>query len=199
MAKIYITTIFPKIALITAIIAVSFFGYNAFFLFPEQKMVIENLEREFKNHNGSAKIEDIYPLGNWDFVCVIPAHAYGRFTADKETLKIYFGSNYHFGWLTTPDPLSPFYGLGLSFLKNGTFVEFIKIPAAKLSFYREGRFFGLTGIRLKVPEHKIQNKRNDTLHFSDLNVSFLDESQKCYPRKTAYIQFRGYQQIFIGG
>lgn len=190
--------ILPWAALIMLILLLIASNYNAFFLLPEQKMVVRNLERELRIHNGNAKIQDIYPVGNWDTACVIPAYAYTTNPKHQDELKKYFGKNYHFSWFRTPDPMSMFYGIGLSFLKDEELINFVQIPSMRILFFKGGQLITRDGFSIAVPSYAMKGAQ-DRLYFSDLNVSTKVDGQYCYPRSSAYIEFQGYQHIFVGG
>lgn len=172
---------------------------HAFYLSPKQNLIIQNLDKNFRD--GFVKIEDIYPIEGWDTVCVLPAYSYSRLAfpipraSHKESL--YFGKAGALKRWLMPDSFSRYYGLGLAFLKKEYLVDFVHIPSAQVSFFRGGNFFVNRPIEVSVPQDEANGTRS-VMHFSDLNIAFQD-NKRCFPRQSAFMRYRGYKDIYVGG
>lgn len=91
------------------------------YLTADQRSILSALRAEFASGDGVAKLDMVLRSEDWDEICIVPAYAYVVF-GDKEKLRAnmhaYFGADYRFNWLTTPDTSAMTYGLGFSFLKQ---------------------------------------------------------------------------------
>lgn len=160
--------------------------HDAFFLLPDQKQLLTDLRREF-SPDGMALLKDIYPIEDWDIVCIVPAYSFsGSSPTSTSEMKRYLGETYRYSWFTSPDPFSRLYGLGFAFLKDGQLHDFVMIPPGRRT-------------AIHVPEYELHGQRRSEFHFSDLNVTPQERGRYCYPRDSAFLKFNSYQDITVGG
>lgn len=184
--------------LLVAFILIGIRILDSFILFPKQRFLLTNLSREFED--GYALLEDIYPVGNWDTVCLVPA--YSNYTLDgTRDGKSYIGifRKIFYVRFVSPHTASANYGLGFAFLKQERLQTLIHIQRVQRDIYKDGHWFAANFLTLQVPEYKLHNgARSTTFRFTDMNVIPQNKNQKCYSRKNAYIKFEDYQRISVG-
>ncbi len=155
---------------------------------------LNKLQSEFSN--GFAKLKEVFPRNDWDEACLVRIYSDLK---DPEVLKKYFGENYKYNVVMTPNPSGARYAFGFSFLENRKFVRFVEFPSLLLNpieyfhRYKKIGWFVPSTVEVLLPEGQVKQ-----LQISSFDFKSQKKDDDCFSRSSGFIQIIDHRKILIG-